>query len=427
MRTLNSANRYKLIPGGILYLYLLALLHWFGHWWPNRGAVANVVQAATDTPFMQAGPRFSDFFQILYASKATHPYLFHATDYPPGALVVTRLFGVFPDVIALAVFVALCIGLISGVVQSIPTVSRVFKVSLVLCFPVMFAVDRGNLDLLAVALVLLATYYDETNPTIIGLLIGIAVAIKLWPIVFIFAFTRRIGFARILLWAIVSSAIVTFVGQLHYGGSLLSAFAVNGITDGPQAFTHSTTLISALSLLGSMLTVHGIGQLHYISNLLFTRLLCFSIGGMLLLLLLAQRKFSKRLLAASLIVLLIPSVSFMYRDAIMLVPLVAELTDPAIDNEIPPWWIVLSWIVVFSPTAFWYSSNSGIGTDSLIVPAALLVLGSSLEPMPLATIKARLADWRYKSLSLLKSRSLNESSTDARSASVGLLDGGFKE
>lgn len=374
--------RFYFIAIGVLYLYFVALLHWLVIRLSNPQFIPDLLAPQSNTPFFQPGPRFSDFFQILYASRYASPYKYQkATNYPQGALLIARLLGFFHGWVALALYVSICLGIISAVIWSIHSLPKLAKFALVLSYPIMYAVDRGNFDLICVALILLSVSISEYRPALAGCLIGIAIAAKIWPAIFMLALLRQPKF-RTLLFS-CATTVLTFVaaGVLVFGGSplvFLSAASAPSAAVGLTGFAASTNLRTLVALAGSVVSGHGLSATQHFASQPLTLVIRGAVGLYLITMTIINERLSQRLLAAGLFILLIPSSTSTYMVGCLLAPLVVLFTDTTHRYE-PNWWFTICWILVLGPTSFWYVPGGGnLNTESFLVPGALLVLSVSV-------------------------------------------------
>lgn len=373
-KLVSNLNKRHALVAGVVLLDLVAIFRWVILSSLQRG-VPNVVSYANNTPFAQSGPQFSDFYQILFASAQKNPYLHKAIDYPQAALVVVRSLVRFPDSVALAIFLAVSLGMVFGALWWQKRLSTATRLVLLSSFPILYAIDRANLDILAVALLAVAVGCHERFQKLAGLLIGIAGAIKLWPLAFLVPFILRKEYRRVAIVGVLAAGGLTLVGQLVYGGSPFGALtSATRLTPNLTSnfFEHNVSLQALTTIVYSVILGKG-GNVSGLAHPV-TIVMSGIIGIFLLWNMLRHDNLSKRLLAAALFVILIPNMSFVYRASCLIVPIIANSSQ--FDDEISStsWWSVASWVMVLAPTAISYFPNSGTSTDSLIVPVALLCL-----------------------------------------------------
>lgn len=154
---------------------------------------------------------FSDFIENLAFIKHNDPYFkseaWHIAFYPPGgflAIKILKLIGitsykkwiVFNYIIVLGVIICHCIR-----EKITPTYTRLLYLLFLLANPAfLFAIDRGNME--SVVLIIIVASFLERSAFTSGLLMGLAVAIKIWPAVFFLVFLqqgRRAGMVAMLI------------------------------------------------------------------------------------------------------------------------------------------------------------------------------------------------------------------------------------
>lgn len=146
---------------------------------------------------LSAFAQFSDFYELSRISQVEFPYSLLHSNYPPFAIWVFRLgISVFSDN---ALWLGLAIAFVPGVLVSLlvfPTRPKLAVSSLlaltVFCYPVLFALDRGNPDLIMPTLIMaFLIFLIAERPKTAALFLGIAIAFKIYPIVFFLLLIRR--------------------------------------------------------------------------------------------------------------------------------------------------------------------------------------------------------------------------------------------
>ena len=146
---------------------------------------------------LTAFAQFSDFYELSRISQVELPYSLLHSNYPPFAIGVFRLgIAVFSTN---ALWLGFALALVPGVLVSLLIFSSRSKMAIlslfaltVFCYPVLFALDRGNPDLVMPMLILafLISLILE-RPKLAACFLGIAIAFKIYPIVFLLLFLRR--------------------------------------------------------------------------------------------------------------------------------------------------------------------------------------------------------------------------------------------
>jgi hypothetical protein len=166
-------------------------------------------------------PRFSDFFQVSEILRSLNPYGLQAGNYPPVGYWLVAPFEWMSNYAALFVFLSIAIGFLvwwlsRTFTSGLPTVERVAVVAVaLLSLPITFAVDRGNIDLLVLILVICGVAALERKRHVLSAsLLGIAAAAKIFPILFLFVFLRgrRLRFVLLGAGVIVVTSLLAFLG-----------------------------------------------------------------------------------------------------------------------------------------------------------------------------------------------------------------------
>ena len=351
------------------YFYLVFGLYLiqFSYWLLRRETNPNVVAWATDTPFAQAGPRFSDFYQIQIASTFDEPYVHQAVNYPQFALFFVRVLSVIPNPFGFVSISALCMSFLWIFFSRIPGLRVPQRILGVANFPILFALDRGNLELITIVILLIAIT-AKIDPLRAAILIGLASSIKVWPLLFIFFFIKRGKDLKYLLVAICTFMSMSLLGMAIYKGPIFPALATENLNLGTDSFKNSLSLKSLTGLLfaffhgGDVLDAIAIANSNFIFLLRIFALI--SISGLMLLL----KSDLARYTSLCTMILLLPSISFTYRLAITIPILVMLLEEESIKFKKPNRVLYFFLGVLSAPCCYYLFSNNPIGTDSVIYP-----------------------------------------------------------
>lgn len=363
--------------------------------------------AVNPGPFGPIGAAFSDFYQLSQVSQFDRPYDLGSTNYPPSGILLLRALS-FYDPNNLSFFPIA--GVILGAVYFFFIGSLKKKAAGIIflgSFPLVFGIVRGNLDLLAVSLVWISIVsWKKEKYIFAGTLLAIAVAIKIWPIVFLLIFLKKKNW---LLICFTSFTVVTI--------TLLSSFALgySGISDvvnitssglfdqsglGSYAF-QNTFSVTSLLFFGHLAFMSknpfNESQTKVDDALTFVNSISTSIVILMILILLLYfffraKKLSNEFLILSGIVLLIPIQSFTYRALIVLLYFylrdndvkveikfrsrnssakrVANVSssEPSFLEKITIWCT----IPLFAPTAFYFVPGTQFSSASIFQPLGLI-------------------------------------------------------
>jgi hypothetical protein len=348
--------------------------------------------------FGPIGAAFSDYFQISQIGQFNTPYELGGVNYPPAALVFGKvLFGAFPGLPGFVLFASASLGLIfylvrkSGIIKSLRTALPV-----VLFYPLIFGLVRGNFDIVAVCLIFYSiNFADKFNGRVSALLLALAVAIKIWPIVFILYFykwkNKKLVYETLTYTFLLTMFSAYLLGYRHLNEIFevvsSSFFYADNVTT--QAFHYCYSLTSIIFFVHLFLTADSPWnplKFEIQDSVMFTDgIFAKSILVLLLLLLVTAviKSRSKRqtFLFLSGIALLLPTPSYTYRGAILLGCFILFNYDSlegkskkSKGDEFLRNTQLCMWIPIFAPGVFFFARNSEISTASLLQPLALLIV-----------------------------------------------------
>ena len=368
-----------------LTLYAIALIKWALMWTPNK----DVVNWARDTPFNQAGPRYSDFFEIFLGASNHNPFQYSAVNYPPSALMILKPFtilgGMKSFVVLVAISIALILHVFTNCLNSIPKTLSFWIV--LLNFPILFAFDRGNLDIFAIALTLVALTIRDSRTILAGLLIGIAICLKLWPILFLVIFIKRRAYRRLIVVAVSMFTCLTVFADKFFHGTPLLALKTNTLSAGAGYIAHNVSLPNVIGLVLSLFKTHDPSTVARFSQSLVAIVTTYSLGAVCLIVSILSRRFFTAIYSISLFVILVPQVTFYYRLGAMLVPFYFYLQGERHKySRVKQNLIALCWGLLFAPVAFYYVPASAVGTDTIFPTLSICALTLLLFAKELKTV-----------------------------------------
>ena len=399
-----EAIRFSIIP--LAGLWIFSVYRWLSQHIDLTGV-------GSPGPFGPVGPLFSDIFQVFQAGAFSKPYLRGATDYPPFAVALGRLSLLIPmTFLVLLFFVLFCflMGLALRPLLVRATLASRLKLLVVIFFsyPILFGIARGNLDLISIALVLTSVIcYSKQSKKIAILTLSIAIALKYWPVVFLLLLIKRRdlkSFALVIFFAstltLVSTVVlgytnlpsiiaVIFKPLLDYGASAES------LTSYTYSYSINTlVLFVAIILMSANPLNPSVMESHHASMLVhgFTHFFVLFISFCILTILYKKMtKTSSIFLLAGAASLLFTSTSAVYRAGILVVCLVVRMRE----NEDDVWRYrkkeknskssnrlaqglrlieILSWLIVLTPTDFYYQKGTLFSTESILQPIAVIGL-----------------------------------------------------
>ena len=394
---------------------------------------ADFTGSTNPSPFGPIAPAFSDVLQIFRAGQFDLPYDFGAINYPPFSVALIRLLEPLSLGFAAIFISSISYGIIlwmgDGVNLNRSLKGRVSHLLLFVApYPIVFALFRGNLDLFAAALVGLSFIAYNKNKFYISIIfLAIAVALKIWPIVFLLFLVREKRWSLILMCTLMGATITSFsysiLGYTELNQQLRLLADLPNITNGaigPSIFSYSFSIgaiffvsyLSAISI--SNLTTSTFDILEafdFIQSKMYLTISGIFLFLLLLLIFRSRRQESIILYCAS-IALLLPNVSYTYRGSILIICVlfrielaghfyrINDLQNRGILQK--DWRTIflricetLSWICILSPTTFYYAKDSLLSISSLIQPLSVIFLlivevfyefkykKNSLEPKPI--------------------------------------------
>jgi hypothetical protein len=192
--------------------------------------------------------RFMDFFNVNQMVSERRPYVDYWSSYPPFILVIAWFFSLFADYgtytpteiaqmtegrVSYAIYVVLFTVLIGIYLYKILLTKKtcfknpVFLIFTVLCMiftaPYIFIIDRGNYLLVSIVLFSAFVYYYDKNETLAAICIGLAAAVKIYPLFFLILYfvDKKWKPAGVML---LSGGLVSGLSLLFFDGGFVQNF-----------------------------------------------------------------------------------------------------------------------------------------------------------------------------------------------------------
>jgi len=408
IHTFNQVKIYSKLPTSVLILFWATnVMLWI------RG-VRDDTGSLHPSPFGPIGAAFSDMMQIFQAGKFTQPYIFSAVNYPPLALSLIRFIPGMSEGLLVLVISVLSFALLWWLSSSVLLYSKnggKFQKFLIflLPYPVVFSLLRGNLDLLASIFVgigvILAT---NKHPKLGGSILGVAIALKIWPAFFIILFVKRKNYQAILI-SILSATILTFLSfyALGYQSPILQIKLLlktldyfNGEVQ-PNTFVYSysfgalvfVAILVAKWVFGNQNSTEIVASsIHFFSSyeylILFAALLV-----LVFYLLFKSKRIDSIFFICSGVVLLSSSLSYTYRASILIIALWIRAnysssmlrlgsmhscgSEDASGSKLYKLATFLervAWLCILAPSTFVYAAGTLLSTSSVLQPVSVLYL-----------------------------------------------------
>jgi hypothetical protein len=338
--------------------------------------------------------RFSDFWDVYAQAKAFRPGVSENMVYSPLLHLVVRVLAVVPVEVAFGLIVAVFVAALAAVAWRwssaavSPPWARV-TVALVLTlapYPVAFAVDRGNLDMLLFALLALFFYlYWERGSRWAWLPLGLAIAAKyVWATLLVLLLSDRRF--RLAVWtvlaAVVSSAVSVAVIGWTSGYGIGRVFA--NLLDTLGGHVENAVVLYAAhyghTLWGVLLIVDRWASynLSYYLDLQLLYLIAVALVFVVVAGYLVLRDYEPWRTAGALVVLtiLLPYENHDYALVFLLLPLALFLTTQRRSRGAVAVAVIFGLLLV--PWHYYNLSFWGVHTDvavsALIAPALLVAL-----------------------------------------------------
>lgn len=233
---IHKSNRPLLLFTQVCFAISLPLAYVLSSYFQRGRFDQFFLNDAVDTPPVPGdfypGPlgvhTFGDFLQPLWQSRLTpSPYIAGNSSYLPGANGVFWLFSWLPYWPSFLLFLAISLTTLSfpfwKAESNLDTWSRIGLVlgGVWLTYPLLFALDRGNIQLLTVGFIVLAFYSSSRNrPVLAGVCLGAAICLKAYPVLFLIIFLRRKSW-RTVTTTIGTAGLCTALPLVLFGGGLL--------------------------------------------------------------------------------------------------------------------------------------------------------------------------------------------------------------
>ena len=357
-------------------------------------------------PFGPIGAAFSDFYQLSQVSQFDRPYDLGGTNYPPAGILFLRLVSFYdPNNLSFFPIAGVMFGTLYFLFVS-STNKRPESLMFFISFPFIFGVVRGNLDLLAIFLLWISVLtWKKEKYIFAATAMAIAIAIKIWPIVFLLLFLKKknrllfISTALLELFLTISASFVLGYRNLFEIADNSSSILFDQTNLGTYAFQNTFSFSSLLFIGHIALMVRNpfnISQYAVDNSLAFVNgiysvMIIVLLLGALVYLFFKAKHVANEFLMLSGSGLLIPTQSFTYRALIVLLYFYLRNDVELLSNKnrsrnpaktLSKRYIqrislekirIWSTVPLFAPTAFYFIPGTQFSTASLFQPLGLLV------------------------------------------------------
>ena len=382
------------------YFFLAIGLLWGGSLLAWYFGPRDSIGSTGRSPFGPSAPFFSDFFQIAQSAQYENPYLEGAVNYPAFAIFALKGFGNPITNSLILLILSLSLSMFLLIYREIAVQYHLnWPQSILLgsaCYPILYGIFRGNLDVLVSSLVIASIYFwSKTKKNITSLiLMAIAISLKVWPIFFIIPLLKFKKYKEVLWTGLVSIVISSFFTLIYSGWNferfmsiiLSSGESKNSGDTSEFSFSYSIrTLLGGIYHLikykGFDSSVERLDQVFAFLDSTFILSVLLTLLIFTLTLTLRLKAFNAVYLYSASIPLLFFSPSYTYRA----IPIVfyfyllmikinkIDLVTDKKTSKISPWeW--LSFAFLLTPATVLFFPGTQISLNSILQPLGLLVL-----------------------------------------------------
>jgi hypothetical protein len=395
--TLSNDGSHKVLRASFFTFFLLSGIGVF--LWSIAIQPATESGWPRNTPLFWSQFRFSDLTQIFLSSQHSDPYTIANVTYPPFGMVLFKTVGFLSAKQATILVICSSLSVIFSVFVRILQLRPDFEIKekiatvsmLLLSYPLLFAVDRGNLDLVLTALLLLAVWVNfKDGPSYrAGLLIGLASAIKIYPLLLLPTYYYNKRDPRLLVTSISAFCAFSILGAWQFSlgpGQFLKTVILGSAgqgLEGDYAIRWNGSLAGFVTTLARAVDSEFETRVWRVFSSPASTLSMILVS-IIILIYAAMVKMEKAkftLISIALLTLIFPSTPA-YRFTIFLVA-IAFLLLLGINDSRDLTIIGVLLGVILSPVVYWYFGMGAVSTYSIIIPLATLSLMIFLlKPVP---------------------------------------------
>lgn len=246
--------------------------------------------------------------------------------------------------------------------------------------PFLFILERGNIILITMCLTLVFIYgYNSENNLIrhfAMICLAVAVAFKIYPVVFGILLLREKRYKDVF-WSIFYGIIIFFGPIVLLGGIKNIKLLIVNIFNTSQLFTtrgygYNVNLENVLTIQGTLFSNLSLAEK---AGSILT-IICMFVGSVLVLFGKYKDEW-KRVAILSLLMILIPSISYTYALIYMIIPLIMFLDSKGTANKTDYIYIIL-FVLIFIPVnntiSFYTEDVYPVNTATLIEGIGLLIM-----------------------------------------------------
>lgn len=284
-----------------------------------------------NTFLFSPGDKFNDFFNIYRATIGLDPYVFPVSVYFPFTFSIMYLFTILNTKYIFALLTIAFIGFFATYIyKNISFLDRTNKYLFVFSFtfmtyPILFALDRGNVEIfLFVFLALFMYAYQKGEDWKSMIFLSFAIAMKLYPIVFITLFLADKKYKQAIITILLVIGISLLSASILNGG-IINSFA--GISSNLALFNKGYVgTDQGLQHNSSLYGLFEISQRFFLPGLSFLvsyylYIVSIFLGAIFLYVLFIEKTLWKKVALLTLSIILFPQVSFDYKLIHLFIPI----------------------------------------------------------------------------------------------------------
>lgn len=348
--------------------------------------------APRNTWLFASDARFSDFLQVFELLRGLHPYGASAGSYPPVGYFLVGPFAPMSQFAALLCFLAVFVGVFAwwlwrsfsggGRIEALAVIVVAFA-----SYPVTFALDRANVDLLvALLLVVAVAALEQRRDWLASSLIGLSAAAKIFPGLYVLLFLRplrRRRFAVVAAMVALVATLLCFVGLagslganvagLRRGLGVVQEIYGNGVSSTIDSVTLSSWLQAIGYAIGGAPGAQAVGAVSRAGLPVEELFGALALG---LYLWRREREPWRAVTLATVAVLLLPQVSFAYDLLYLFVPLALFVRKAEPGRRSLR--IAALFGLLLAPKAYLYFGSSFIDSGTLFNAPLLVALAAAV-------------------------------------------------
>ena len=358
-----------------------------------------------NTFLFKPSDKFADYFVLYDVMQYRQPYIgAHPSAQYPLLNLISYGFGLLPRTTSFIVYIALFlyIFLIFTILYTYPDnprkhISEIFVLTL-LTYPILFTIDRGNLEsLVLISLLAFVFSYQKKKYTLSAVFLSFAIAMKLFPIVLVVVYLSDKKYKEILLTGLFTG-VLTIISLLFFKGGFLENLTLivsganlvflNCFLSGDLIVQRGVSLFTLIKIffIESNL-LHKIDMAKFVSIYIKAAMVAgLFIAAYVVFL---EKEFWKKVAVLVIAMLLLPQVSADYKLIHLFVPLFLFINAPK-PSRLDWVYIVLFGLLLIPKDYFLLSkviSDAGVADISIsviinhfvMITMLLLIMGTGLK------------------------------------------------